>query len=30
MTNKQSHDDGTLSDEEIHWLTMGLKEGLAL
>lgn len=22
MTNKQSHEDGTLSDDEYHWLTM--------
>ena len=23
LTNTQSHDDGVLSDEEFHWLTMG-------
>ncbi|EAR08051.1 NADH:flavin oxidoreductase [Reinekea blandensis] len=27
MTNKQSHEDGTLSDEELHWLTMRAKGG---
>jgi 2,4-dienoyl-CoA reductase-like NADH-dependent reductase (Old Yellow Enzyme family) len=25
MTNTQSHEDGTLSDEEFHWLTMRAK-----
>lgn len=25
MTNSQSHEDGTLSDEEFHWLTMRAK-----
>ncbi|WP_425420407.1 NADH:flavin oxidoreductase [Phaeodactylibacter xiamenensis] len=25
MTNKQSHEDGTLSDDEYHWLTMRAK-----
>lgn len=25
MTNKQSHEDGTLSEEEFHWLTMRAK-----
>lgn len=25
MTNKQSHEDGTLSDDEFHWLTMRAK-----
>lgn len=25
MTNQQSHEDGTLSDEEFHWLTMRAK-----
>lgn len=27
MTNKQSHDDGTLSDDEYHWLTLRAKGG---
>ncbi len=30
MTNQQSHDDGTLSDDEFHWLTMRAKGGFAL
>jgi len=30
MTNTQSHDDGTLSDEEFHWLTMRAKGGFGL
>ena len=30
MTNKQSHDDGTLSDEEIHWLTMRAQGGFGI
>ncbi len=25
MTNQQSHEDGTLSEEELHWLTMRAK-----
>lgn len=25
LTNKQSHEDGTLSDDEFHWLTMRAK-----
>jgi 2,4-dienoyl-CoA reductase-like NADH-dependent reductase (Old Yellow Enzyme family) len=27
LTNSQSHDDGTLSDDEYHWLTMRAKGG---
>ena len=30
MTNKQSHEDGALSDEEIHWLTMRAKGGFGI
>ncbi|MFT6269803.1 MAG: 2,4-dienoyl-CoA reductase-like NADH-dependent reductase (Old Yellow Enzyme family) [Alphaproteobacteria bacterium] len=30
MTNTQSHDDGKLSDEEYHWLTMRAKGGFGL
>ncbi|WP_040248608.1 NADH:flavin oxidoreductase [Psychroserpens mesophilus] len=30
MTNTQSHDDGTLSNEEYHWLTMRAKGGFGL
>lgn len=30
MTNTQSHDDGTLSDAEYHWLTMRSKGGFGL
>lgn len=30
MTNTQSHDDGTLSDEEFHWLTMRAQGGFGL
>ena len=30
LTNKQSHDDGTLSDEEIRWLTMRAEGGFAM
>ena len=30
MTNSQSHIDGTLSDEEFHWLTMRAQGGFAL
>ena len=30
MTNKQSHEDGSLSDEEIHWLTMRAKGGFGI
>ncbi|MFT4655020.1 MAG: 2,4-dienoyl-CoA reductase-like NADH-dependent reductase (Old Yellow Enzyme family) [Patiriisocius sp.] len=30
MTNTQSHDDGKLSDEEYHWLTMRAEGGFGL
>src|SRR5580704_8935962 len=30
LTNLQSHPDGTLSDEEFHWLTMRAKGGFGL
>ncbi|MGB3608426.1 NADH:flavin oxidoreductase [Psychroserpens sp.] len=30
MTNTQSHEDGTLSNEEFHWLTMRAKGGFGL
>jgi 2,4-dienoyl-CoA reductase-like NADH-dependent reductase (Old Yellow Enzyme family) len=30
LTNLQSHPDGTLSDDEYHWLTMRAKGGFAL
>ena len=30
MTNKQSHKDGTLSDEEITWLTRRAKGGFGI
>lgn len=30
LTNTQSHADGTLSDEEFHWLTMRAKGGFGL
>ncbi len=30
LTNQQSHSDGTLSDDEFHWLTMRAKGGFAL
>ncbi len=30
LTNCQSHPDGTLSDEEFHWLTMRAKGGFGL
>ena len=30
MTNKQSHHDGTLSDEEINWLTRRAKDGFGI
>ena len=30
MTNKQSHEDGTLSDEEIRWLVRRAKDGFAI
>ena len=30
MTNTQSHNDGKLSDEEFHWLTMRAKGGFGL
>lgn len=30
MTNTQSHPDGTLSDEEFHWLTMRAKGGFGM
>ena len=30
LTNLQSHDDGVMSDEEYHWLTMRAKGGFGL
>ncbi len=30
LTNTQSHEDGTLSDDEFHWLTMRAKGGFGL
>jgi 2,4-dienoyl-CoA reductase-like NADH-dependent reductase (Old Yellow Enzyme family) len=30
MTNTQSHEDGTLSDDEFHWLVMRAKGGFGL
>lgn len=30
MTNQQSHEDGRLSDEEYHWLTLRAKGGFGL
>jgi 2,4-dienoyl-CoA reductase-like NADH-dependent reductase (Old Yellow Enzyme family) len=30
MTNSQSHEDGTLSDEELHWLTMRADGGFGI
>lgn len=30
LTNSQSHDDGTLSDDEHHWLTMRARGGFGL
>ncbi|WP_460218292.1 NADH:flavin oxidoreductase [Psychroserpens sp. MEBiC05023] len=30
MTNTQSHDDGTLSNDEYHWLTLRAKGGFGL
>ena len=30
LTNSQSHDDGVLSDEEFHWLTLRAKGGFGL
>ena len=30
MTNTQSHEDGTLSEEEFHWLTLRAKGGFGL
>lgn len=30
MTNKQSHDDGTVSDEEIRWLEMRARGGFGI
>ncbi|WP_439150891.1 NADH:flavin oxidoreductase [Winogradskyella sp.] len=30
LTNQQSHDDGSLSDNELHWLTMRAKGGFGL
>jgi 2,4-dienoyl-CoA reductase-like NADH-dependent reductase (Old Yellow Enzyme family) len=30
LTNSQSHDDGTLSNDEFHWLTMRAKGGFGL
>ena len=30
LTNKQSHDDGSISNDELHWLTMRAKGGFGL
>ena len=30
LTNSQSHDDGRLSDDEYHWLTMRAKGGFGI
>ena len=30
LTNSQSHEDGTMSEEEFHWLTMRAKGGFGL
>lgn len=30
MTNTQSHEDGTLSDDEFHWLTLRAKGGFGM
>ena len=30
LTNSQSHEDGLMSDEEFHWLTMRAKGGFGL
>ena len=30
LTNSQSHEDGIMSDEEFHWLTMRAKGGFGL
>mgnify|MGYP001823103108 CR=1 FL=1 len=30
LTNTQSYEDGTLSDDEFHWLTMRAKGGFGL
>src|SRR5205814_1031525 len=30
LTNSQSHPDGTLSDQEFHWLTLRAKGGFGL
>ena len=30
LTNKQSHEDGSLSEEELHWLTMRAEGGFGL
>jgi len=30
LTNQQSHDDGTLSDDEIHWLSMRAQGGFGI
>ena len=30
LTNCQSHDDGVLSDDEFHWLTMRAEGGFGL
>jgi len=30
LTNMQSYDDGTLTDDEYHWLTMRAKGGFGL
>ena len=30
MTNSQSHDDGTLSDAELHWLALRAEGGFGM
>ena len=30
LTNSQSHEDGVMSEEEFHWLTMRSKGGFGL
>ena len=30
LTNSQSHEDGVMSEEEFHWLTMRAKGGFGL
>ena len=30
LTNSQSHEDGIMSEEEFHWLTMTAKGGFGL